>query len=364
MPAKIYTHSGRFHTDEVTGCALLRLLHPDLEIVRTRDLLILDQTTDDDYVLDVGRVYDPARRRYDHHQKGFELTFDESTKIPMSSAGMVWLNHGRDVCLKLADDTLGLSGDETIVGLAVDETYKKVYRWFIRYIDAHDNGIVLDSSRFSYGLCISHFNKLFTDTTFDETVFKVLPEDEKEAINRDQHRRKLLAFEEAVTVSKNILCAIIVSTLVDELYYMREYEKLVSCFVTRKHPEIMELPFQPNNITRFLSELDPDQAVKFIITPRFQDGHEMTQVWTVDYDHQKFNTYVPILPLDEARQTFGNHVEFVHNNRHIAVVKTSACGVELAKDSLKAYLKYNNLPTRVTRLAKWGFSKVAKRLFF
>lgn len=61
------THSGSFHADEVTACALLlffELIDRD-KIVRTRDLRQLDCC---DFVCDVGGEFDPARRRFDHHQ--------------------------------------------------------------------------------------------------------------------------------------------------------------------------------------------------------------------------------------------------------------------------------------------------------
>jgi uncharacterized UPF0160 family protein len=43
-----------------------------------------------DAVLDVGGVYDPARDRYDHHQKGFEEVFGHGFSTKLSSAGLVY----------------------------------------------------------------------------------------------------------------------------------------------------------------------------------------------------------------------------------------------------------------------------------
>lgn len=79
MPLVVATHNGQFHADDVTAVALVRtFLDPRARIVRTRDPELLDEA---DVVVDVGSVYDPARRRFDHHQRdyGGEL----------SSAGMV-----------------------------------------------------------------------------------------------------------------------------------------------------------------------------------------------------------------------------------------------------------------------------------
>lgn len=63
----IGTHNGAFHADEAFACALLKGLpaFASHAIVRTRDASILDEC---DIVVDVGGVYEHAKRRYDHHQ--------------------------------------------------------------------------------------------------------------------------------------------------------------------------------------------------------------------------------------------------------------------------------------------------------
>jgi uncharacterized UPF0160 family protein len=106
------THDGSFHADEVTACALLFVfgqIDKD-KIVRSRDLKILAEC---EYVCDVGGIYDPKQKRFDHHQS--EYIGD------LSSAGMVWLY------LK----------DQKIVDEA---TYDFFNRSLILGVDAHDNG--------------------------------------------------------------------------------------------------------------------------------------------------------------------------------------------------------------------------------
>lgn len=74
------THDGSFHADEVTACALLLffdLIDKD-KIRRTRSLEELSHL---EYVCDVGGVFDPIKKRFDHHQVEY------SGKL--SSAGMV-----------------------------------------------------------------------------------------------------------------------------------------------------------------------------------------------------------------------------------------------------------------------------------
>lgn len=74
------THNGSFHADEVTASALLLFYHliDRDKIVRTRDPAILAEL---EYVCDVGGIFDPSKKRFDHHQQEYRGT--------LSSAGMV-----------------------------------------------------------------------------------------------------------------------------------------------------------------------------------------------------------------------------------------------------------------------------------
>src|SRR3990167_2930192 len=74
------THDGSFHADEVTACAFLILYNfiDKDKIHRTRDPIEINNC---EYVCDVGGIYDPKHKRFDHHQKEY--------KEELSSAGMV-----------------------------------------------------------------------------------------------------------------------------------------------------------------------------------------------------------------------------------------------------------------------------------
>ncbi len=112
MKRSVGTHDGTFHADEVTACAMLLvfgLIDRD-KIIRTRDLNVL---ADCEYVCDVGGIYDPAHKRFDHHQSEYAGE--------LSSAGMVWLY--------LKDQ-----------GIVDERTYDFFNSSLILGIDAHDNG--------------------------------------------------------------------------------------------------------------------------------------------------------------------------------------------------------------------------------
>ena len=62
----IVTHSGRFHADDLFATAmLLEYFVGKAKVVRSVDPQVIEKG---DYVLDVGRVYNTAKNRFDHHQ--------------------------------------------------------------------------------------------------------------------------------------------------------------------------------------------------------------------------------------------------------------------------------------------------------
>lgn len=136
IPRSFGTHDGTFHADEVTACALLLLFDfiDSDKIVRTRDMHVLDAC---EFVCDVGGVYDPARKLFDHHQAEYQGS--------LSSAGMI--------LLYLKE-----------IGTISDKEYKLFNETLIQGVDAHDNGKELQSS----GVCTySHIIASFTPIVYD-----------------------------------------------------------------------------------------------------------------------------------------------------------------------------------------------------
>ena len=115
---KIGTHSGNFHADDVFAIAALSFIHPEYEIIRSRDEEILTQC---DYLVDVGGVYDHENKIYDHHFKNGPAYEDGLT---MSSVGLIWKHYGEAVC-----------GNQAIAD--------RVCQKLIRSLDANDNGVTL-----------------------------------------------------------------------------------------------------------------------------------------------------------------------------------------------------------------------------
>ncbi len=112
IPKSVGIHNGPFHADEITACGLLIIfgLIERKNIFRTRDPQVLEKC---EYVCDVGGIYDPNNKLFDHHQSEYTGFY--------SSAGMI----------------LEYLYKSEIIGL---EEYNYFNSSLVEDVDAHDNG--------------------------------------------------------------------------------------------------------------------------------------------------------------------------------------------------------------------------------
>ena len=160
------THSGTFHADDVLAAAALRLAQPAVTLLRSRDM---EQLNAADILFDVGRIFNPATCRFDHHQ----LDYSEAREngIPYSSFGLVWRELGVALC--------GSEAAANRVDLAL-----------VQGVDAIDCGIAISKEPMTVKLMsisaiLGSFNLGWQDAT------------SAEAVN--------VAFEQAVNVAKVVL---------------------------------------------------------------------------------------------------------------------------------------------------------------
>lgn len=115
---KIITHTtSRFHSDDVFAVAVFDLLYQgEIEIIRTHDEKVINSG---DIVVDIGKEYDPAKNRFDHHQRGG--AGERENGIQYASFGLVWKHYGAK-----------LGGSEEVAEI--------VDKRLVQPIDANDNG--------------------------------------------------------------------------------------------------------------------------------------------------------------------------------------------------------------------------------
>lgn len=150
---KVVTHSGTFHADDVFASAILRAALGDFDFMRTRDPALIAAA---DLVFDVGGIYDPARKRYDHHMRDLPRREDGT---PYSSVGLIWRDYGRTALKKFVP---GIEDDMR------DAVWQDIDGGLILAIDLADNG-VSSASPGHLGLLIEAFNPTWDSTqTYDE----------------------------------------------------------------------------------------------------------------------------------------------------------------------------------------------------
>ena len=169
----IGTHSEVFHCDEVLATTMLLYTqsYADSAIIRTRNQDVLDQL---DIVVDVGSVFDVSKNRLDHHQRSFNMTWEEDenqplteptgeVRIKLSSAGLVYKYFGKEILQKILTE-IWPDAAATFSDADYDKIYQKLYKNFIQEIDAKDNGVsVAKEERYwvntALGTRVSRFNK-------------------------------------------------------------------------------------------------------------------------------------------------------------------------------------------------------------
>jgi uncharacterized UPF0160 family protein len=214
----IGTHHGRFHADEVFAVAMLQLMDPAAEWIRSRNTQVLSKC---DIIVDVGGG------KYDHHTTNKQY---RENGIPYASAGLIWRDFGEQVVR-----VFGMEEKEAAaIVSAIDER-------LIQGIDAEDNGYHLekDVRLKAVSEIIGSFNPTWNSSN-DENA----------------------AFDEAVTIAAKILGNQIRSAK----SRMDAVQIVEQAFSSRRQKEILVLQtFCP--WTETLLNLDKNEEVLFVTFP-------------------------------------------------------------------------------------------------
>jgi uncharacterized UPF0160 family protein len=144
MDLVIATHNGFVHADEALAIAMLLILYPHADIIRTRDVIELANA---DIRVDVGGKDNPKTGDFDHHQKGGA---GEREGVPFAAAGLVWKHFGAKIIQKFAPR---FSPDQ------INRVLQMVDRELIQSVDAYDCGMRFELT----GLILCTVNKIVRD---------------------------------------------------------------------------------------------------------------------------------------------------------------------------------------------------------
>ncbi|GAB3392229.1 MYG1 family protein [Massilia agri] len=309
----IVTHNGKFHADDAWAVAVLHILFPEAEIVRTRDPAIIESG---DFAVDVGGIWDPATGRFDHHQKGFDGA--RMSGVPYASAGLVWREYGARCVAALALQHTGQQLDEETaqqMAYAIDGD-------IVQYLDLSDVGAAKNAPG-GYGLSavVSGYNPNWMD---EERLGYGL---EAEAFRLAQFR-KVMAF--LTDVMANAVKYRVGATLA--LSQVRQAEVL----------ENGRLLFLKNAALPWTSVVRKEMPkVLFVISySRSEDRHMLhtvpATVDTFDARADLPESWAGLRDADLAAVTGVPDAKFCHNGRFIAAAKSYNGAYAMALQALQA----------------------------
>jgi uncharacterized UPF0160 family protein len=160
-PVVIATHPGCHHADDVFGVAVLQLVFPNNQVIRTRDSQLIE---DAHFAVDVGGVWDAQFGQFDHHQKGFAGA--RANGVVYASAGLVWSAYGAH-CVSPWARYLNPKSLLEIVQ-SIDEE-------LVQHLDRADTGAAMGApGLFGWAALLSQFNS----TWLEESCLPALAREE------------------------------------------------------------------------------------------------------------------------------------------------------------------------------------------
>lgn len=319
---RIVTHNGKIHSDEVSAVSLLSSYfnNQDVEVsvLRTRDSSKFLET---DYLVDVGGEYDHCKHKYDHHQPGFNQTW-ENSNILLSAAGLIWRHYGKEIVeMYLSNNPEQYDQSFNYSETTIQELVNMIYDKLICTIDANDNGIsLIQTDNLNISEIVSAVN------------CKNVNDDVTQNIN----------FHRAVSLVGNIF-DIKFREIINGYFNFQKDLEIVSQLDLSKEYLILE-----NNIptiSKCLEKLDPENRVKFCI---FYDANK--NEYTIKARRNKGQKYSPVCPIlseEYLRSNLTNPEEiiFIHKASFIAKTSTLFTAEEIVQLSLISSISQVSLPS-------------------
>jgi len=136
----IVTHNSTFHADDVMASALIKVfVNSDIAIYRVGhqtnvETFIKDNNLADVWVCDIGRIYDSANLRFDHHQYS-------AAENPHAAAGLVFnylveKGHISPTAVKMLESTIQMV-DENDIGIW-EGVYEGTLPWIVSSMNSED----------------------------------------------------------------------------------------------------------------------------------------------------------------------------------------------------------------------------------
>ena len=311
----VVTHDGRFHADEVAAISIIQTINMknenfELNIVRTRDISIINKA---DIVIDVGKIYDPLKLRFDHHQDSCMETFP-NCDIPLSSAGLVYRHFGKKLIKSYKAD---------ITNEDLEIIYVTFYHAFIKEIDAVDNGV---SHKFDVQ------NRYRPTSTLSCLVSRLVP-------NIDDAELYQNAFNRACKLARNMIDIILSDCIEKHILTKSDYEIVKKAFNNPLNKEwdrfnrILYIPNECKTWENCVKTYEREYNVEQVIYVIYENGGSFRIRAIQD---KEFTCRKKLLPYDQYENEIKKDLEFIHKNLFIGSSKSFDCLLSVAKTSLMA----------------------------
>lgn len=322
---KILTHNGRFHADEVVACGILFTIYNtadiNVEIIRSRDLSNLDQY---DFVVDIGKQYDPNKGRFDHHQTECTEKWADDISIFLSSSGLVFKKYWKEFFEKLG------FANPTI------EEANTVYRKVFLAIDAHDNGQEIEE----YYLKWVKYKYKYSDGIKMGQVLASMNEENVNTPEQDTKFRKTMYYALASLEP-------IISSIIKNMRKNNATIKMLAKIPIKNG--ILVLP--PDGYVNYniLKKIDPKRQIYFTVYQRKEDEWGFSTI-----QQQKFKNRIDLIPEDKTKY---QDLIFIHKNSFCGSAKTKETAIQVCQDSMNTYNRYKlkkNIMVSLTIITLFG----------
>lgn len=215
-----FFRNGRFDMTTILSCVISKLRFGNIVLTRSTDKDVLETC---DILFGVGEEYNVKDYKFDYSVDNFNDTFDESSSVLLTAAGIAWKYFGKSIIEMLINELrsnvneLKLNIDNTnFENRFIDEVYVSIYYTYIYEIDANNGYIprlkenetlsILDVENYSFHLNLQNIVSNYNCSN---------------VLNNEE---QLKAFYNAMTVVDNIFLTLCKKFVIERVNFYNDYE--------------------------------------------------------------------------------------------------------------------------------------------
>ena len=194
----IVVHDGVFHADDTSCCAFMRMINPEINILRTNDVSKINQ--DEAIICDIGKG------EFDHHQTDGSVPtvnvvindVGETVNTKRCAFGRLWEAYGKDY---LNDFYKNYNFSDKVI----DHVFDYVKEHYVKYIDYLDNN---GGYKFNYENLKDlddTSDKDLKDRTFSYTIFNNVRNYNPNFLEELKNENKMINFANAIELDDKAL---------------------------------------------------------------------------------------------------------------------------------------------------------------